>query len=95
MGIDAVCINRVFRKIGSAATVLVGIVIVYIVWIELFVQRFNDSPVGKVTTGLRYLFLNNLEFSGRAIFYTTNVVVALVMLGIFFALSLIIRRFQS
>ena len=94
MWIDAVFINRVFRKIGSAAVVLVGIVLVYIAWIELFVKRFNDSPVGKVTTGLPYPFLNNLDFSGRAIFYTTNVVVAMVVLGIFFALSLIVRRFQ-
>lgn len=92
MWIDAIFINRVFRRIWSGALVLIGIVLAYVAWAELFVQRFNDSPVGSVTTGLPYPFLNNLEFAGRSVFYGTNVVVALILLFAFGAVAWVVRR---
>ncbi len=92
MWIDAIFINRVFRRIWSGALVLIGIVLAYVACAELFVQRFNDSPVGSVTTGLPYPFLNNLEFAGRSVFYGTNVVVALILLFAFGAVAWVVRR---
>ena len=90
--IDALFINRVFRKPVKALAILLGTVITYIAWIELYVQRFNDDPVGSVTTGLPYPFLNNLEFAGRSEFYITNIVVAVVLLAVFLAVAFVIRR---
>jgi hypothetical protein len=61
---------------------------------ELVLQPLVDSPVGEVTSGLPYRFLNNMDFGGRSNFYVTNFVVAVVFLGIFIAVSWVINRFQ-
>lgn len=92
MWIDALFFNRVFTALKKAVLWMVGIIVGYLAWTELFVQTFNDSPVGKVTTGLPYPFLNNLEFADRAVFYGTNIVVAVALLAVFAALAWIIRR---
>lgn len=93
MWIDATFINRVFRKLPSAFLWLVGIIAAYVAWAELFVQRFNVEPVGSVTTGLPYPFLNNLEFGERAVFYGSNFVFALIVLLVFASIAWLVRRF--
>jgi small-conductance mechanosensitive channel len=90
--IDAVFVHRSFRRIWPAALTLIAVVSAYIAWAELFVQRFNDSPAGSVTSGLPYRFLNNLELGGRAEFYVTNLVVAVVLLLIYTGLTWAVRR---
>ncbi len=92
MWIDAVFINRVFRRLWSGAIWLVGIVAAYVVWTETLVQRFNAEPLGAVTSGLPYRFLNNLELADRAGFYGTNIAVALVLLLAFAAIARVVRR---
>ncbi|MEO0486523.1 MAG: hypothetical protein AAF092_11485 [Pseudomonadota bacterium] len=92
MWIDALVINRPFRRFFRAAGALVAIALSYFLWAELFVGPMNDEPIGTVTTGLPYPFLNNLELSGRIEFYATNSVVALVLLGVFFALGWGVKR---
>ncbi|MEM9351026.1 MAG: hypothetical protein AAGA47_12260, partial [Pseudomonadota bacterium] len=87
MWIDALFINRPFRRFVPAALILVGIALAYFLWAELVVAPLNDSPLGSVTTGLPYPFLNSLEISERVVFYGTNSGVALVALAIFFALG--------
>lgn len=86
--VEAVFLHRAFRKPHLGAGVLVGIIALYVAWAELVQRPLNDSPVGSVTTGLPYPFLNSLEFGDRAVFYATNVGVGLVVLVIFAVVSL-------
>jgi hypothetical protein len=90
--IDALLIGRVFRRVHRAIVPLVLIVAVYVLWVEGIVQRLSDSPVGDVTSGLPYPFLNDLELAGRATFYASNAAVAIVLLGVFGALGWLIYR---
>ena len=92
MWLDAILINRPFRRFGQSAATLVGIVVVYLTWAETFVQSFNDSPRGTVTTGLPYPFLNNLEFGERLNFYGVNISTAVVLLIVFFAIGWAMTR---
>ncbi|MEM9438738.1 MAG: hypothetical protein AAGA15_17045, partial [Pseudomonadota bacterium] len=92
MWIDALFINRPFRRFVPAALILVGFALAYFLWAELVVAPLNDRPLGSVTTGLPYPFLNSLELSERVVFYATNSGVALVALAVFFALGRGVRR---
>jgi len=67
--IDAFFIHRVFRKLDTVFVAAFCFGVVYPAWIELLVQPLNDMPVGSVTNGLPYDFLNNMEWSERLIFY--------------------------
>jgi len=92
MWLDAVFINRPFRRYLPSAATLIGVVVVYLTWAETFVQRFNDAPRGTVTTGLPYPFLNSLEFGARLNFYGVNIATALVLLAVFFGLGWAMTR---
>ncbi|MEO0357644.1 MAG: hypothetical protein AAF386_05010 [Pseudomonadota bacterium] len=92
MWLDALFLNRVFRRIGLGLVWLLGTIVVYLTWSEQFIGRFNDVPVGTVTSGLPYPFLNDLEFPQRMEFYVTNVIVALVVFTIFCAFAFVLRR---
>ena len=90
--IDATLIHRSFRRLGAATAWLVGVIVLYLCWGELVVQPLNDSPVGSVTSGLPYPFLNDLVFDARMEFYVTNLAVAILLLGIFAAVAWAARR---
>ncbi|MGR3436629.1 MAG: hypothetical protein ACU0CO_17365 [Shimia sp.] len=92
MWADALVVNRPFRRPLASAAVLVGIVAGYLTWAELFVGRFNAVPVGSVTSGLPYPFLNDMELPARLTFYATNLALALGILAVLFALGWVIRR---
>ncbi len=85
--IDAVLIARVFGRPWRAIPPLVGFIATYLLWAELFVQRYNDTPSGTVTSGLPYPFLNSMELAERAVFYAGNFAIALVVLAILAGLS--------
>ena len=40
----------------------------YFGWLEIFVQPNSDFPVGKITAGLPYPFMNDMPFEHRLIF---------------------------
>jgi hypothetical protein len=92
---DALFIARVFVRPWRAVLPLLGIIMAYVAWAELFVQRFNATPVGTVTSGLPYPFLNSLEISGRATFYVSNGAVSVVLLLVFAGLMWAIDRFRQ
>ena len=92
MWIDALFINRPFRRFLPSAAVLLGIALSYFLWAELFVRPLNDAPVGSVTTGLPYPFLNALELGERVQFYAVNSALAVGVLGLFFALAWAVTR---
>lgn len=90
--IDTLFVHRSYRKLIAPLAWLFGVIAAYVAWAELVVGPMNDSPVGTVTSGLPYPFLNNLPFAGRAIFYGSNFAVALVLLLVFAAIAWLIRR---
>ena len=89
---DAMFVARVFRRVWRGILPLLAIILVYVAWAELVLQRFSDGPVGDVTTGLPYPFLNDLDLAGRSIFYLSNGAVAIVLLGVFGLIGFLIYR---
>lgn len=83
---DAVFIARAFSRPWRSVPPLVGFVLGYVAWAELFVQRYNAVPGGTVTSGLPYPFLNSMEMSQRMGFYAMNIVAALGVLLVLSAL---------
>jgi len=90
--IDALFVHRSFKRLKRALVVLVGVILAYVAWAEMVVGPLNDSPVGSVTSGLPYPFLNNLDFAGRSVFYGSNFAVAVVLLLLFAGAAFMIRR---
>jgi hypothetical protein len=90
--IDALFIGRVFRRIWRGAVSLMLLVPIYVIWAELFVQRFNDTPTGSVTSGLPYPFLNSLDWPARAEFYLLYGVVALAILTALSGVGWVVAR---
>jgi hypothetical protein len=90
--IDALFLHRAFRRLRASAVLLIGVILSYVVWTELLVGPMNASPVGSVTSGLPYRFLNNLDLMGRGTFYASNLIIALVVLAGFAAAAWLIRR---
>ena len=91
--VDSLFIHRSFRKFTTSLGVLVSIVAGYLVWGEVVLRPLTDTPVGSVTSGLPYPFLNSLELGGRLTFYGVNIGVAIVVLLVFTGLAMAIRRF--
>jgi hypothetical protein len=89
---DALFIARVFGRPWRAILPLVAFIAAYLTWAELFVQRFNATPSGSVTSGLPYPFLNSMPFDERLSFYATNIAMALLVLAGFSVLHRLIRR---
>ena len=81
--IDALFIFGAFTRWWRAIPGLVAVFLGYVLWIELFVSRFNSFPVGSVTAGFPYPFLNSLTLDGRLAFYGMTAVQAVIVLGIF------------
>lgn len=92
--IEALFFHKPFRKWAAAIAWMFGVIASFVLWMELVLQPLVDSPVGEVTSGLPYRFLNNMDFGGRSNFYVTNFVVAVVFLAVFIAVSWVINRFQ-
>ena len=90
--IDAVFVHRSFRKLGAPLIWLFGVIAAYVLWAELALQPLNDTPMGSVTSGLPYPFLNDLELAGRSVFYGSNFAISIVLLVGFVGLARMIRR---
>lgn len=90
--IDALFVFGAFRHVRQTLAGLAVLVLGYIGWIEMFVQRFNDQPAGTVTSGLPYPFLNSMEPAARAGFYATTGVTVAIFLGLFWGLAVAVRR---
>lgn len=70
--IDAIWFNRAFRGFIKGCLATIFLCLIYIIWIETFVGPLNDMPVGAITSGLPYPFLNDLDWDGRQSFYVTT-----------------------
>jgi hypothetical protein len=90
--VDALFFGRVYRRVWRAIVPLLAIIGAYVLWAELFVQRFNSRPEGSVTSGLPYPFLNGMEFSERATFYAANAGTAMALLVVFGIVGAVLYR---
>lgn len=93
--IDAFFILGVFTKLRGTVIGVLTLPLAYIAWAELVLQPMNQTPAGSVTTGLPYLFLNNLEQPERVNFYITTVVTMLILFAGGVAFAWVLRRFIS
>lgn len=90
--IDSIFIHRSYRRLGAPLAWLIGVICTYVAWAELLVGPMNATPVGAVTSGLPYRFLNNLEWADRAVFYASNLVTGIVLLFLFSGIAWGVRR---
>jgi len=93
--IEALFISRAFDQVVRGIGVTVALWVAFVVWTEGFVGPFNDLPVGTVTSGLTYPFLNNMDLSGRMNFYATTIVTALVFYLMFWAIAWGMRKMRG
>lgn len=90
--IDALFLLRAFRAPLAAIAWLVSIVGAWLLFIELAVQPLNDAPMGRVTSGLPYKFLNDMTLDARLPFYAMNIAAGLGLLAVLSLLAWAIRR---
>ena len=70
--VDVLTIKRAFRHMGAAALGLGALVLAYLGWAEFAVEPLNAAPVGTVTAGLPYPFLNDMTPAQRLGFYAAT-----------------------
>lgn len=80
--IDVLAIKRGFRRVVSVAAWLGVAVLAYLGWSEFVVAPLNDDPVGTVTAGLPYPFLNDMAPGARLAFYGVTWASGLVFIAI-------------
>jgi hypothetical protein len=90
--LDTIFIHKSYRRLGPAFIWLVGVIGGYVLWAELVVQPMNNSPMGSVTSGLPYPFLNNLELPERMVFYASNLAIGIVLLLGYASIAWLVRR---
>lgn len=87
MWIDFFLIKRGFRRLLPALIGLVVMFIAYVAWAELLVGPLNDTPVGSVTSGLPYPFLNDMTPDQRIRFYILTCIAGAVFVLMFRAIA--------
>lgn len=92
---DAFFLLGAFRRVKATALCVLALPVIYILWAEMIVQPLNDVPVGSVTTGLPYLFLNNMAPDARMGFYATTVGTMLVLFAVGVGLAWVLRWLTS
>ncbi len=97
MMFDAFFILGVFQRIWRSLAVSLVIFLSYIAWSEVLVGPLNDSPVGKITNGLPYPFLNDMDGDARTQFYLVTIGTALgfFVAGVVFAKLISMIRGRS
>ncbi|WP_193143100.1 MULTISPECIES: hypothetical protein [unclassified Meridianimarinicoccus] len=92
--IDVLWIKRAFRWPLRVALWLGVLVLAYVVWAEGVVHPLNAEPVGSVTNGLPYPFLNDMVLAERAVFYGVTFASGLVFLLVLWAAQLGLNRLR-
>ncbi|MEM6637034.1 MAG: hypothetical protein AAF667_14215 [Pseudomonadota bacterium] len=88
---DMLLIWRGFRRYLPAAAILTAVTIAYIAWTEFALAPLSARPVGSVTSGLPYPFLNDMMLNERLAYYATNVAAAWLVLALFWGIARIFR----
>ncbi len=92
---DALVLFGAFRKPWQAVLPFLALVAAYVAWAELFVGPANEFPVGRVTEGLPYPFLNNMELPARLGFYGQTALMGLVLMGALALVAVAIRKIRK
>lgn len=95
MWIDLFWLKRGFRRLLPVLFWLGVAVMAYVAWSELLVGPLNYKPVGAVTTGLPYPFLNDMVPRDRAVFYGTIYGTGAVFSVLFFGVGVWRRRWAG
>ncbi|MGS4946954.1 hypothetical protein ACVDG3_15865 [Meridianimarinicoccus sp. RP-17] len=93
--IDVLAIKRGFRRVLAVALWLGVAVLAYLGWSEFVVAPLNDEPVGTVTAGLPYPFLNNMPPTARLAFYGATWASGLVFIALLRGLQGLVDRAGS
>jgi hypothetical protein len=93
--IDVLAIKRGFRRVVAVALWLGVAVLAYLGWSEFVVAPLNDDPVGTVTTGLPYPFLNDMAPAARLVFYAATWASGLVFIAVLRGLQGLVDRAGS
>lgn len=95
MWADAFLLFGVFKRLRPVFIAALILGIAYPLWIELAVRPLNDNPVGSVTNGLPYPFLNEMELSGRLAFYGFSTIANFVFILAGWGFSRMVRPRRS
>ncbi len=93
MWFDAFFILGIFRNPWRSLAIMMAIFLSYIVWIEMLVQPLNSFPEGRVTSGLPYPFLDDMDLRARLIFYATTIGTSIIVMFTCWAVAAAIARF--
>ncbi|WP_172327701.1 hypothetical protein [Mangrovicoccus sp. HB161399] len=94
MWIDLFWLKQGFRRMAPVLAGLAAMVLVYTGWAELLVGPLNAEPVGTVTSGLPYPFLNDMNLPARAEFYGATFAGGAVLVPVFWGIGRL-RRYVS
>lgn len=76
--IDVVFIRKALKNIKRMVIFNLSICIFYCIWIEFVIRPLNVEPIGAVTNGLPYPFLNDMSISTRVLFYFFSIVIGIL-----------------
>ena len=90
--IDFFWLKLGFRRMLRPLLGLAIAVAAYIAWAELLVGPLNPEPVGSITSGLPYPFLNDMTPPERARFYGITFACGAVLVPVFRGLGWVCRQ---
>ena len=95
MWIDAFLILGVFSRLKPVFYAAIILGIAYSAWAELVLHPLNAKPIGTVTAGLPYPFLNNMEFGTRMVFYGFSTIANFVFILIAWSIAKGIAKLKA
>jgi hypothetical protein len=83
--LDALLLSRVFKQLLFGLRDLLLLCSIYMIWLEFVIMPMNNIPIGTITSGLPYPFLNDMTGFERIAFYGMTISAAIVMYICFWA----------
>ena len=85
--IDAFFILGAFQKLKKILFFIAVFSISYPTWMEIILRPINSIPIGTVTNGLPYPFLNDMLIIDRIVFYTVSIILNFLLIFVGWFLS--------
>jgi len=85
--IDAFFILGAFQKLKKILFFIAVFSVSYPTWMELILRPINSIPIGTVTNGLPYPFLNDMLIIDRIVFYTVSIILNFLLIFVGWFLS--------
>ena len=76
-----------FQKIKKVLFFIAVFSVSYPTWMEIILRPINSIPIGTVTNGLPYPFLNDMLIIDRIIFYTVSIILNFLLIFVGWFLS--------